>query len=334
MKLKTILTASGLALALGFGVFAGLNTNKNYAEAKAYSTSGLTLVTSSNLSTYDGYDAVILSAKAGSPDFQLGWDGSSLFISSAENLVVYTIGSVSGGQYGIYFEDTNHYLGYEGVKGFNKTTPLKFEFGSSGQIERPERLIDDGNGGMSLQQGLYLGWFNPDGGGAPSYYFDQYEQAFMGGTYGYFYLYAITDPDLVTATNFAQTLLTNTNGICKDTSSSPIDTDVGTLAAAWNSNGNDKLVDKWNALSSDAQTIFVTGTANATLSEAKARYIHIMSRYSGTLTAFEGGPSYASVNYLVPAQEAVNTNMIVIIAIVSSFVLALGTMFILKKRHN
>ena len=138
------------------------------------------------------------------------------------------------------------------------------------------------------------------------------------------------------ATTFAQTFKDTTDGICKDTSKGPTDTDLDDLAAVWNAKEDPdgtSLVEKWNALSSGAKAVFTTGTANATIADAKARYVHIMSRYSGTLDEFADGPTYSS-NMILANRN--NTEVIAVVITVTSILslTVVGTYFSLKKRHN
>ena len=138
------------------------------------------------------------------------------------------------------------------------------------------------------------------------------------------------------ATTFAQTFIDTTDGICKDTSEDIVDTDVDALAAVWNikatPDGN-SLVEKWNALSNGAKAVFTAGTANATIADAHARYVHIMSRYGGTLTEFTGGPTYSSRN-IFNNENNIDV-IIVVVAIASVLSLAVAcTYFSLKKRRN
>lgn len=110
------------------------------------------------------------------------------------------------------------------------------------------------------------------------------------------------------ATTFAQTFKDATGGICKDTSKGIVDTDVDALAAVWNPKeepDGTSLVEKWNALSNGAKAVFTAGTANDTIADANARYVHIMSRYSGTLTAFADGPA---LTYGAQAISALSVN--------------------------
>lgn len=138
------------------------------------------------------------------------------------------------------------------------------------------------------------------------------------------------------ATTFAQTFIDTTGGICKDISKDIVDTDVDALAAVWNAKAEPdgtSLVEKWNALSNGAKAVFTAGTANATIADANARYVHIMSRYSGTLTEFTGGPTYSSK---IIFNNKNNIGVIIVVAAIASVlsIAVAGTYFSLKKRHN
>lgn len=136
------------------------------------------------------------------------------------------------------------------------------------------------------------------------------------------------------ATGFASTFLSSTSSICSAGSTSADHAEA--LAAVWNSTGDGtKLVDKWNALSSGAKTVFKTGTANATVTDAHDRYVHIMKRYSESLTAFEGGP-VLSAKTASPAMAASNDSAVIwTVALVSVGIAALlGATFIIRKRRQ
>lgn len=137
------------------------------------------------------------------------------------------------------------------------------------------------------------------------------------------------------ATSFAQTFLDNTGTICSDGSTS--DDHSSALAAIWNTvsgDSVDQLEELWNRLTTGAKSCFATGTANSTISDANARYVHIMSRYSATLNAFSGGPSYASQNILSITTN--NNNEVAIIATITAIIAvsATGVFFMLRKKRK
>ena len=332
---KKLLVSAALSLTLGVCAVAGISAsrNGNMQKVSAYSTAGLTLVTRSNLSTYAGHDVVILSAKVGTPEFQLAWNGSALSLTSTESLVVYTIGEVVGVKFTIYFRDTNHYLGESGGTGFNKTTGLNYGLTGYNEFERPS-YDEVGPGWERSYPTMNIGWIKPTSGN-PSYYYDTSMPLIMDGTQGNFYLYAITDEALLAANQFAQTFLNTTDGICKDTSVDGMDTDSSALANAWNVKGDGtSLVEKWGDLSPEAKAIFATGTATAAISDANARYVHIMGRYSATLTAFADGPT---LTYSAQALSVHNSNhSALIITVIASAALlsAGGFLFARRRREN
>lgn len=139
------------------------------------------------------------------------------------------------------------------------------------------------------------------------------------------------------ATTFAQTFIGTTSGICKDTSKGIIDTDVDALAAVWNikavPDGN-SLVEKWNALSNGAKAVFTAGTANDTIADANARYVHIMSRYSNVLTAFNGGPTLSAINTKTLLDDSENNTLIIVVAIASLALVSFGGLVFIRKRRG
>jgi hypothetical protein len=110
------------------------------------------------------------------------------------------------------------------------------------------------------------------------------------------------------------------------------------LAAVWNvkeTPDGSSLVEKWNALSIGAKSVFVEGTATEAITDAKARYVHIMSRYSEQLTAFDNGPVY-----LANAQFGFGNNLsndatfiVAIVVVIAVSTLTLATFLVIKKRR-
>ncbi len=139
------------------------------------------------------------------------------------------------------------------------------------------------------------------------------------------------------ATTFAQTFKDTTDGICKDTSKSIVDTDADALAAVWNAKeepDGTSLVEKWNALSNGAKAVFTAGTANATIADANARYVHIMGRYSDVLTAFNGGPTFSAINTKTPFDDSANDTLIIAVAIASLALVSIGGLIFIRKRRK
>ena len=147
---------------------------------------------------------------------------------------------------------------------------------------------------------------------------------------------AISDTDAANA--FANTFLSTTNGICVDSSKSSGDTNVSTLAAVWNvkeTPDGSSLVEKWNALSIGAKSVFVEGTATEDIADAKARYVHIMSRYSEQLTAFDNGPVYLANAQFGFGNDLSNdaTFIVTIVVVIAISTLTLVTFLVIKKRR-
>ena len=146
---------------------------------------------------------------------------------------------------------------------------------------------------------------------------------------------AISDTDAANA--FANTFLSTTNGICVDSSKSSGDTNVSTLAAVWNvkeTPDGSSLVEKWNALSIGAKSVFVEGTATEAITDAKARYVHIMSRYSEQLTAFDNGPVYLANAQFGFGNDLSNdaTFNVTIVVVIAISTLIFVTFLVIKKR--
>ena len=95
----------------------------------------------------------------------------------------------------------------------------------------------------------------------------------------------------------------------------------------------------WDTLNDDAKEIFVIGTASENIIDFKARYTHIMSRYSGTLTPFEEGPAYVVVpNQIILANTFVSvfsssSATVIIVAIATMSFLSV-TLFFIKRRKQ
>ena len=147
----------------------------------------------------------------------------------------------------------------------------------------------------------------------------------------------VVDEAKTDATTFAQTFIDTTGGICKDTSKGIVDTDVNALAAVWNIKeepDGTSLVEKWNALSNGAKAVFTAGTANATIADANARYVHIMGRYSNVLTAFNGGPTFSAINTKTPLDDSANDTLIIAVAIASLALVSIGGLVFIRKRRK
>ena len=146
----------------------------------------------------------------------------------------------------------------------------------------------------------------------------------------------IADTDAANA--FANTFLSTTNDICVDSSKSSGDTNVSTLAAVWNvkeTPDGSSLVEKWNALSIGAKSVFAEGTATEAIADAKARYVHIMSRYSEQLTAFDNGPVYLAKAQFGFGNDLSNdaTFIVTIVVVIAISTLTLATFLVIKKRR-
>ena len=144
--------------------------------------------------------------------------------------------------------------------------------------------------------------------------------------------------DTAAANAFANTFLSTTDGICVDSSKSSGDTNVSTLAAVWNvkeTPDGSSLVEKWNALSIGAKSVFAEGTATEAIADAKARYVHIMSRYSEQLTAFDNGPVYIANARFGFGSDLSNdaTFIVTIVVVIAISTLTLATFLVIKKRR-
>ena len=128
-----------------------------------------------------------------------------------------------------------------------------------------------------------------------------------------------------TATSWATSFLSDTGSICSVGGENA--DHLSALQAVWSD-----IKDGFDALTLGARNIIKTGTANATVSEAHNRYVHIMTRYAGQLDAFEDWEVSASRNIMPLANE---TNAIVIITIVSVISLsAVGAFFLLRRKRK
>ena len=145
----------------------------------------------------------------------------------------------------------------------------------------------------------------------------------------------IEENQTIAADHFAQAFLDTTDGICVDSSQSAGDTDLDALKAVWNakeSPDGSSLVEKWNALSIGAKGTFAEGTATENITNAYARYVHIMSRYSDALTPFSGGPAYSASSQFALNSVLSNNSVSIILVITSVTLVALCAMVVLKKR--
>lgn len=128
-----------------------------------------------------------------------------------------------------------------------------------------------------------------------------------------------------TATSWATSFLSDTGTICSVGGENA--NHLSALQAVWSD-----LKDSFDDLTLGARNIIKVGTANATVSEAHNRYVHIMTRYAGELDAFEDWEVSASRNIMPLANE---TNAVVIITIVSVISLsALGAYFLLRRKRK
>ena len=321
MKLKKILVSAALSLALGITALAvAVGTKAEKAqEVSAHSTTGLTLVTSANSESFIGCTAYIIGNNT-----EYGLNTSNRPGKNGTLLDLTIANGTSGSAIQLTRSD-GKYLS-------NLVNGSWSDLVANVYIDSSNRLGTNDSGNNYWRAVKY----SPD----PTVYYEQYSPSAMGATQSVFYVYAIPAPDPAEteATTFAQTFKDTTDGICKDTSKGPIDTDLDELAGVWNvkatPDGN-SLVEKWNALSNDARAVFTAGTANATIADANARYVHIMSRYSETLTAFTDGPKLAGGNTLVTSETS-TTNQSLIIAIVAALAIVSvgGFVFIRRRREN
>ena len=128
-----------------------------------------------------------------------------------------------------------------------------------------------------------------------------------------------------TATSWAASFLNATGTICSNGGESA--DHLSALQGVWADQKSG-----FDDLTLGARNILKTGTANATVKDAHDRYVHIMTRYAGQLTAFEDWEVSASRGILPLAN---NSNIVVIITIVSVISLsALGAFFLLRRKRK
>lgn len=128
-----------------------------------------------------------------------------------------------------------------------------------------------------------------------------------------------------TATAWATSFINDTGSICATGGESA--DHLSALQAVWSD-----IKDGFDALTLGARNIIKTGNANATVKDAHDRYIHIMTRYSGQLDAFEDWEVSASRSIMPLANDS---NVIAIIAIITVISLsAVGTFFLLRKKRK
>lgn len=128
-----------------------------------------------------------------------------------------------------------------------------------------------------------------------------------------------------TATAWATSFINDTGSICATGGESA--DHLSALQAVWSD-----IKDGFDALTLGARNIIKTGNANATVKDAHDRYIHIMTRYSGQLDAFEDWEVSASRSIMPLANDS---NVIAIIAIITVISLsATGTFFLLRKKRK
>ena len=89
---------------------------------------------------------------------------------------------------------------------------------------------------------------------------------------------------------------------------------------------------EYEGLSSDIRTVFKTSD-NATIARARGLYHHVMTRYSAYLTAWTDGPS-ASYNIGTLTNETNNVTPIVIILISVIGLVAVGSIFVIRRRKE
>ena len=89
----------------------------------------------------------------------------------------------------------------------------------------------------------------------------------------------------------------------------------------------------YSSLTKSAKDAFKAGTANATIIDAHARYVHIINRY-GELNDFVGDVRSSS-NFISPIKTSTNNGVIIIIIATVAIISISGAFFILrKKKHN
>lgn len=130
------------------------------------------------------------------------------------------------------------------------------------------------------------------------------------------------------ATAWAQTFLNDTNSICSNGGTSA--NHLSALQAIWAD-----LKSSFEGMTLGAKHIIDAGTANATVTDAHDRYVHIMSRYGGEsgLEAFEDGPALATRTMLQVINK--NTTRSIIILVASIIALSsVGTFFLLRRKRK
>ena len=133
-----------------------------------------------------------------------------------------------------------------------------------------------------------------------------------------------------TATTWASSFISATTSICSTGGTSA--DHLSALSGIWTTQK-----ENFESLTLGARTIIKTGTANATITDAHDRYIHIMTRYAGQLDAFGDWTVGGSGSGTNTINTINNNNSGIIIAVVSTVIIvaATGAFFILrKKKHN
>ena len=127
-----------------------------------------------------------------------------------------------------------------------------------------------------------------------------------------------------TATAWATSFLSATGTICSTNGTSA--DHLSALEGIWSDQK-----DAFDALTLGARNIIKTGTANATVTDAHDRYVHIMTRYAGELDAFEDWEISGS-RYISPIKDNNATLIIVVAAAIA--LTATGAFFLLRKKRK
>ena len=134
------------------------------------------------------------------------------------------------------------------------------------------------------------------------------------------------------ATTWAQSFLDATDSICSTGAGGTSENHLSQLSAIWPTHSGN-----YKDLTVGAQDMLKIGTANETIADAHDRYVHIMTRYAGQLTAFGDWTVGGSGSGANAINTINNNNSGIFIVVVSAVVIAgaAGAFFILrKKKHN
>lgn len=128
-----------------------------------------------------------------------------------------------------------------------------------------------------------------------------------------------------TATAWATSFISATDSICSSGGTSA--NHLSALSGIWSDQKN-----SFDALTLGARNVLIAGTANATVEDAHDRYVHIMTRYSGELDAFNGWMDNASPSRNIISFNSDNAVIVIVVASLMA-IFATGLFFFIRKRR-